>query len=127
LPWCDFALQIAFNPQVDRQAEDRCHRLGQEKAVRVIKLIVSGSCEEQIFDMAKEKHELNDVVLGEGKYAADAQSAKDGAGSEAGSDEAVKEDQEEGVVPDAVADEAEVIDEDAVQSLMGNIFSSQFE
>lgn len=26
---------ISFNPQVDRQAEDRCHRLGQEKEVTV--------------------------------------------------------------------------------------------
>lgn len=27
---------ISFNPQVDRQAEDRCHRLGQKKEVKVI-------------------------------------------------------------------------------------------
>ena len=26
---------ISFNPQVDRQAEDRCHRIGQDKFVTV--------------------------------------------------------------------------------------------
>merc|ERR1712137_319256 len=26
---------VAFNPQVDRQAEDRCHRFGQDKPVTI--------------------------------------------------------------------------------------------
>jgi len=30
---------VDFNPQVDRQAEDRCHRLGQTRPVTVIRLV----------------------------------------------------------------------------------------
>eukprot|EP01125_Pyxidicula_operculata_P012873 TRINITY_DN4246_c0_g2_i1.p1 TRINITY_DN4246_c0_g2~~TRINITY_DN4246_c0_g2_i1.p1 ORF type:complete len:821 (+),score=249.65 TRINITY_DN4246_c0_g2_i1:1828-4290(+) len=59
---------ICFNPQVDRQAEDRCHRLGQSKTVHVIKLVTSNTCEEHILQMAYEKKELNDIVLGEGDH-----------------------------------------------------------
>jgi len=59
---------IAFNPQVDRQAEDRCHRLGQTKQVNVITLLTANSCEEQIWEMAHEKKELNDIMLEEGEY-----------------------------------------------------------
>uniref|UniRef100_A0A6B2LGF8 Helicase C-terminal domain-containing protein n=1 Tax=Arcella intermedia TaxID=1963864 RepID=A0A6B2LGF8_9EUKA len=59
---------ISFNPQVDRQAEDRCHRLGQTKQVQVYKLVVEDSCEEAIFAMAEEKKQLNDIILQEGDY-----------------------------------------------------------
>ena len=61
---------ISFNPQVERQAEDRVHRLGQEKAVKVIKLITEDSIEENILKMANQKKELNDVMLIEGSYTA---------------------------------------------------------
>lgn len=30
---------VDFNPQIDRQAEDRCHRLGQTKPVHVYRLV----------------------------------------------------------------------------------------
>jgi len=53
---------------VDRQAEDRCHRLGQEKKVTVYKLITKGSCEEHIFSLAEEKKQLNDLMLEEGNF-----------------------------------------------------------
>lgn len=32
---------VDFNPQIDRQAEDRCHRLGQTKSVHVYRLVSS--------------------------------------------------------------------------------------
>ena len=34
---------LDFNPQNDRQAEDRCHRLGQTRPVTVYKLVSAGS------------------------------------------------------------------------------------
>lgn len=30
---------VDFNPQIDRQAEDRCHRLGQKRTVTVHRLV----------------------------------------------------------------------------------------
>lgn len=39
-----------FNPNVDQQAEDRCHRIGQTRPVHVIKLISKDSVDEKIFE-----------------------------------------------------------------------------
>jgi len=53
---------IDFNPHNDRQAEDRCHRMGQQKEVHVTRLISKGTIEENIFLLAQKKLELeNDV------------------------------------------------------------------
>lgn len=60
---------ISFNPHVDRQAEDRCHRLGQEKQVTVYNLLVPGTIEVHMHKMASAKTELNDVMLNEGSFA----------------------------------------------------------
>jgi hypothetical protein len=54
---------ISFNPYVDRQAEDRCHRLGQEKQVVIYKLITCNTCEEHILKMASDKKQLNNKIL----------------------------------------------------------------
>jgi len=35
---------VDFNPQIDRQAEDRCHRLGQTKPVHVYRLVSKTVC-----------------------------------------------------------------------------------
>lgn len=59
---------ISFNPHVDKQAEDRCHRIGQSKNVKIYKLITNNSVEEHMLSMAEEKKELNDIILNEGKY-----------------------------------------------------------
>eukprot|EP01026_Neomeris_dumetosa_P047468 TRINITY_DN4078_c0_g1_i1.p1 TRINITY_DN4078_c0_g1~~TRINITY_DN4078_c0_g1_i1.p1 ORF type:complete len:739 (-),score=96.14 TRINITY_DN4078_c0_g1_i1:436-2652(-) len=56
---------VDFNPQVDRQAEDRCHRLGQIKTVSVYRLIVRDSVDEQIYACAERKLQLDEAVLGE--------------------------------------------------------------
>ena len=37
-----------WNPQVDLQAQDRAHRIGQTKPVKVYRLVTSGSVEEKI-------------------------------------------------------------------------------
>ena len=56
---------IAFNPQVDRQAEDRCHRLGQLKEVTIYKMITTETVDEHMLRMADRKAQLNDVMLEE--------------------------------------------------------------
>ncbi|KAI9364554.1 SNF2 family N-terminal domain-containing protein [Pilaira anomala] len=53
---------LDFNPQNDRQAEDRAHRVGQTKDVRIIKLISEDSVEEYILKMANMKLRLDKRV-----------------------------------------------------------------
>ncbi len=53
-----------WNPAVEQQATDRAHRLGQEKAVFVYRLIVAGSIEEKILALQDKKSHLIDAVLG---------------------------------------------------------------
>ena len=45
------------------QAEDRCHRLGQKKAVTVIRLITQGTVDEDIHAIAQRKLRLDAAVL----------------------------------------------------------------
>ncbi|PRP86642.1 fun thirty related protein Fft2 (predicted) [Planoprotostelium fungivorum] len=59
---------ISFNYTVDRQAEDRCHRMGQQKPVTIYRLITEGSIEEHMLMVANSKRKLNDQVLEEGSY-----------------------------------------------------------
>lgn len=47
-----------WNPAVERQATDRAHRIGQDKAVFVYKLIAAGTVEEKILDLQSRKAEI---------------------------------------------------------------------
>ncbi|VDO00778.1 unnamed protein product [Rodentolepis nana] len=55
---------VDFNPYNDRQAADRCHRVGQMKPVKVIRLISENSVEESIWQNAEEKLRLEEDVTG---------------------------------------------------------------
>ncbi|KAL6776153.1 hypothetical protein ACKKBG_A20055 [Auxenochlorella protothecoides x Auxenochlorella symbiontica] len=52
-----------FNPQTDRQAEDRCHRLGQKKPVTVYRFITKGTVDKNIYNIAQRKLLLDAAVL----------------------------------------------------------------
>jgi len=54
---------VDFNPQIDRQAEDRCHRLGQTKPVNVYRLITKSSVDQNIYDLSQKKLKLDHAVL----------------------------------------------------------------
>ncbi|XP_068950550.1 SWI/SNF-related matrix-associated actin-dependent regulator of chromatin subfamily A containing DEAD/H box 1 isoform X2 [Petaurus breviceps papuanus] len=49
---------IDCNPYNDKQAEDRCHRVGQTKEVQVIKLISQGTIEESMLKINQQKLKL---------------------------------------------------------------------
>lgn len=57
-----------WNPTIDSQAMDRAHRLGQTKQVTVYRLITRGTIEERILSRAKEKEEVQKVVISGGDY-----------------------------------------------------------
>lgn len=57
-----------FNPNVDRQAEDRCHRIGQTKPVHVIKLIAKDSVDEKIFQISQQKAQLGTDLLTDERF-----------------------------------------------------------
>ncbi len=54
---------VDFNPQIDRQAEDRCHRLGQTKPVSVYRLITKATVDQDIYGMSLRKLKLDHAVL----------------------------------------------------------------
>lgn len=59
-------LDIWWNPQVENQATDRAHRIGQTKKVSVIKLITKGTIEERIIKLQEKKKILSENLI-EGK------------------------------------------------------------
>ncbi|XP_036375411.1 chromodomain-helicase-DNA-binding protein 7-like [Megalops cyprinoides] len=52
-----------WNPQNDLQAQARCHRIGQSKAVKIYRLITRNSYEREMFDKASLKLGLDKAVL----------------------------------------------------------------
>ena len=58
-----------WNPQVDLQAMDRAHRLGQTKPVQVFRFISEGTVEEKIIERADRKLFLDAAVIQQGRLA----------------------------------------------------------
>lgn len=52
----------SFNPHEDKQAEDRAHRVGQTKEVKVYRLISDETIEKNIFSVARNKLELDEKI-----------------------------------------------------------------
>uniref|UniRef100_A0A8C2W9L5 Chromodomain helicase DNA binding protein 1-like n=1 Tax=Cyclopterus lumpus TaxID=8103 RepID=A0A8C2W9L5_CYCLU len=57
-----------FNPQNDLQAAARCHRIGQNRPVKVIRLLARDTVEEIMFSRAASKLQLTDTVIEEGRF-----------------------------------------------------------
>ena len=56
-------LDLWWNPQVENQATDRAHRIGQKNTVEVIKLITKGTIEEKILELQQKKKALSDKII----------------------------------------------------------------
>jgi len=52
-----------FNPQVDRQAVDRAHRIGQQRPVTVIKLVSDGTVDFEVTKISQRKAELEGSII----------------------------------------------------------------
>lgn len=57
-----------WNPHQDLQAQDRAHRIGQTKEVRILRLITEASVEELILSRAHAKLEIDGKVIQAGKF-----------------------------------------------------------
>eukprot|EP00914_Ancora_sagittata_P024827 GHVO01049546.1.p1 GENE.GHVO01049546.1~~GHVO01049546.1.p1 ORF type:complete len:365 (-),score=79.99 GHVO01049546.1:151-1167(-) len=57
-----------WNPAMDRQAMDRCHRIGQTRDVNIYRLISEFSIEENILRKQMEKRKLDDIVVDQGHF-----------------------------------------------------------
>lgn len=56
-------LEHSWNPFVDLQAMDRAHRLGQTKSVRVFRLIIQNTLEEEIMNLQSFKQRVASSVI----------------------------------------------------------------
>lgn len=57
-----------WNPHQDLQAQDRAHRIGQKKEVRIFRLVTSQSVEEHIVATANLKKDMDSKVIQAGKF-----------------------------------------------------------
>uniref|UniRef100_A0A3Q3S7Y1 Chromodomain helicase DNA binding protein 1-like n=1 Tax=Mastacembelus armatus TaxID=205130 RepID=A0A3Q3S7Y1_9TELE len=61
-------LDSDFNPQNDLQAAARCHRIGQNRPVKVIRLLARDTVEEIMYSRAVSKLHLTNTVIEEGRF-----------------------------------------------------------
>ncbi|KAF9976051.1 hypothetical protein BGZ73_009210 [Actinomortierella ambigua] len=59
-----------WNPQMDLQAQDRVHRIGQTKPVVIYRLVTANSVENKIIERAAMKRKLEKLVIHKGKFKA---------------------------------------------------------
>ena len=57
-----------WNPAMDLQAQDRCHRIGQTREVNIYRLVTEHSIEENILRKSNQKRHMNEVVIGDGNF-----------------------------------------------------------
>ncbi|KAK4047865.1 ATP-dependent DNA helicase Snf21 [Microbotryomycetes sp. JL221] len=57
-----------WNPHQDLQAQDRAHRIGQKKEVRILRLVTERSVEEQVMAGASRKIEMDKKIIQAGRY-----------------------------------------------------------
>ncbi|GKU05675.1 adenosinetriphosphatase [Fusarium langsethiae] len=60
-----------WNPAMDKQCQDRCHRIGQTRDVHIYRLVSEHTIEANILRKASQKQMLDDVVIQEGEFTTD--------------------------------------------------------
>jgi helicase SWR1 len=60
-----------WNPAMDKQCQDRCHRIGQTRDVHIYRLVSEHTIEANILRKANQKQMLDDVVIQEGEFTTD--------------------------------------------------------
>ncbi|CAH3877958.1 unnamed protein product [Pieris brassicae] len=57
-----------WNPTMDAQAQDRCHRIGQTRDVHVFRLVTAATVEENILRKAEQKRALGHLAIEDGHF-----------------------------------------------------------
>jgi helicase SWR1 len=57
-----------WNPAMDKQAQDRCHRIGQTRNVHIYRLISSYTIEENILKKSMQKSHLDNLIMEGGQF-----------------------------------------------------------
>lgn len=60
-----------WNPCMDRQCQDRAHRIGQTRDVHIYRFVSEYTIEQNIMRKANQKRMLDNVVIGEGDFTTD--------------------------------------------------------
>lgn len=60
-----------WNPAMDKQCQDRAHRIGQTRDVHIYRLVSEHTIEANILRKASQKQMLDDVVIQEGEFTTD--------------------------------------------------------
>jgi SWI/SNF-related matrix-associated actin-dependent regulator of chromatin subfamily A member 5 len=66
-----------WNPQVDLQAIDRAHRIGQTRPVTIYRFVTEGTVEEKIIERAAKKLKIDHLIIQKGKTTQNKVSALD--------------------------------------------------
>ncbi|KAI9279980.1 SNF2 family N-terminal domain-containing protein [Sporodiniella umbellata] len=66
-----------WNPQMDLQAQDRVHRIGQKKPVLIYRFVAANTVEAKILEKATGKRRLEKLVISKGKFKSPVSSGKD--------------------------------------------------
>lgn len=109
-----------WNPQMDAQAADRAHRIGQTKPVLIFRLISKHTVEQRIMERATAKRQLEALVIAKGKFRAPTAAASTKAQTAAEAAAALLELEAERmeVVPNTAAGRASVISYTDLETLL---------
>ncbi|XP_057455866.1 ATP-dependent helicase rhp16-like [Lotus japonicus] len=58
-----FLMEPWWNPGVEQQAQDRIHRIGQNKPIRVVKFITENTIEERILKLQQQKEAVSEGLI----------------------------------------------------------------
>eukprot|EP01117_Protostelium_nocturnum_P010843 TRINITY_DN3910_c0_g1_i2.p1 TRINITY_DN3910_c0_g1~~TRINITY_DN3910_c0_g1_i2.p1 ORF type:complete len:1477 (+),score=578.58 TRINITY_DN3910_c0_g1_i2:294-4433(+) len=59
-----FFLDCWWNPQIEQQAIDRIHRIGQERAVKIVRMTIKDTVEERILKLQESKLRMAEGAIG---------------------------------------------------------------
>ncbi|CCH58131.1 hypothetical protein TBLA_0A03310 [Henningerozyma blattae CBS 6284] len=60
-----------WNPAMDKQCQDRCHRIGQTRDVHIYRFVSDHTIESNILKKANQKRELDNVIIQKGEFTTD--------------------------------------------------------